>query len=349
MTQPRSYLLWMGLFSLAVLLGCGAIAVPLATAFMANPWFNGVIVLLLIVGGVVTVRQVLSLYPEIAWVEHWRSNLRSHQDLPQPRLLASMKLLLEGRGDVSLSTTSMRTLLDTIRTRLEESRDLSRYLVGVLVFLGLLGTFWGLMGTVGSVAAVIRGMSVEGAEGAAIFNTLKDNLEVPLRGMGIAFSSSLFGLAGSLVLGFLDLQAGHAQNRFVNELEEWLSSSTRLSSGLVAEEGQISSAPAYLEALLEKTADALEKMQRAGRADDAGRDQLRTQLGQLNDTLGQFRQALREQNDNLGRIADEQTELTQALRQVAEQDGYDTLSDDLRMELRLLNKTLANALAGRSS
>src|SRR5205085_7755119 len=132
-------------------------------------------------------------------------------------------------GRVMLSATAMRTLLDGISTRLDESREISRYFIGLLVFLGLLGTFYGLLETLGAVAGVISGMTVGGGDIGRAWNDLKAGLQAPLTGMGTAFSASLFGLAGSLVLGFLDLQAGQAQNRFYNDLEEWLSGFTRLS------------------------------------------------------------------------------------------------------------------------
>ncbi len=346
MTQPTRSLVWMTVFALAVATGCAFIAAPLAAAYHANAWFNGVILAVLAIGIAINVRQVLSLYPEIAWVETWREGAAADAGQAQPRLLASMALLLSGRGDVSLSATSLRALLDSIRSRLEESRDLSRYFIGVLIFLGLLGTFWGLMATVGSVAGVIRGMAVEGADGAAIFDNLKANLEQPLTGMGVAFSSSLFGLAGSLVLGFLDLQAGHAQNRFFNELEEWLSGSTRLSSGIGGDEPLIAGAPAYVEALLEKTADMLERMQRSGAAQERERERMRASVDELGEALTRFNRQVGDHNAGLERLAAGQAEVAAQLRRLGE-DGGAGLDDELRAELRLLSKTIANALASR--
>src|SRR5690606_22686278 len=152
----------------------------------------------------------------------------------------------------SLSPASTRSILDTVYLRLEESRDLSRYLIGLLIFLGLLGTFWGLLRTIGSVSEIISGLSA-GSDALAMFDTLKEQLRAPLAGMATSFSTSLFGLAGSLVVGFLDLQAGHASNRFYNELEEWLAGMTRLSSGALSGDGD-TSVPAYVQALLEQTA-----------------------------------------------------------------------------------------------
>ena len=161
---------------------------------------------------------------------------------------------------LSLSAPAMRTVLDGIASRLDEQREVSRYMIGLLIFLGLLGTFWGLLLTIGSISDVIGGMSVGSGDLNQLFNQLKTGLTQPLRGMGTAFSSSMFGLAGALVLGFLDLTAGQAQNRFFNELEEWLAGITRLSSGVLSEgEGSV---PAYVQALLEQTAENMEGLQR---------------------------------------------------------------------------------------
>ncbi len=345
MTRPTRSLQWMAVFAVIVIVGCTAIAGPLALAFASNVWFNGVIVGVLAVGVAINVQQVVSLYPEIAWVEDWRDGIASSED--PPRLLSSMALLLSGRGDISLSATSLRTLLDSIRTRLEESRDLSRYFIGLLIFLGLLGTFWGLMATVGSVASVIRGMSVAGADSAAIFDNLKSNLEGPLVGMGVAFSSSLFGLAGSLVVGFLDLQAGRAQNRFVNELEEWLSGSTRLSSGLAFDEQLGGGTSAYVEALLEKTADSLERMQRSRSDEEMHRERMRSSLTELSEVLSGFKRLVGTQNERLEQIAHAQAEIAAELRRASERDNGGAFSEELRAELRLLSKTVANALSAR--
>ena len=324
--------------------GCVLMLDDLARAFVANTWFNGVILAVLAVGIVINFRQVVSLYPEIQWIEDFQDDLRD--DDAGPRLLASMARMLRGHGDKTLSPTSLRTILDSIQTRLEESRDLSRYLIGVLIFLGLLGTFWGLMATVGSVGEIIGGMSVESSDGAVIFERLKANLREPLGAMGVAFFSSLFGLAGSLVLGFLDLQAGHAQNRFVNELEEWLASSTRLSSGILGDEGAMG-APAYVQALLEKVADTLERMQRASHGDDTRRGQAAAQLRDLELALGKFNDGLRNQNEQLGRLAENQGELARALSRTLDDGDRAGFSEELRAELRLLNKTIANALTAR--
>src|SRR5205807_5225176 len=211
--------------------------------------------------------QVFALRPASPWIDSFRERL-ADRDLtappgPVPRLLGPLARMLGRRqsGRVSLSATSLQTLLDGIASRLDETRETSRYLIGVLVFLGLLGTFYGLLETVRSVGGVIGALNVGASDIARAFADLKTGLESPLHGMSTAFSSSLFGLAGSLVLGFLDLQAGQAQNRFYNDLEEWLSTYTRLSSGPFGD-GSEGSTPAYLHALLEQTADSLENLQR---------------------------------------------------------------------------------------
>ncbi|HYN38028.1 MAG TPA: flagellar motor protein MotA, partial [Rhodospirillales bacterium] len=238
MTRPHRYLLRMLVF-LAIVGGACALLYPgLQQAFLVNPPLNGLILGVFILGVLYGLRQVLRLAPEVAWIEHFRADRPPEPRIRAPRLLAPMAAMLgERRGRLSLSAPAMRSLLDGIASRLDEARDLSRYLIGLLIFLGLLGTFWGLSQTVGSVGEVIRGLTVGGGDIAQMFETLKAGLAAPLAGMGTAFSSSLFGLAGSLVLGFLDLQVGQAQNRFFNDLEEWLSGSTRLSSGALPGDG----------------------------------------------------------------------------------------------------------------
>jgi len=262
--NPNRVLIWIMAFLAAVALVAGLLHQPLSEAFLANPVFNGMILGVLFIGLVINCRQIVVLRPEVEWVEQFRRSEPSDMPpLPGSRLLGSMAKMLTGRrGDhLSLSAMSLRTVLDGIRSRLDESRDVSRYMIGLLVFLGLLGTFWGLLDTLRAVGGVIGNLTVSGADAGQIFAELRDGLRAPLEGMGTAFSSSLFGLAGALVLGFVDLQASHAQNRFYNDLEEWLSGQTRLSSGALGGDGE-GSVPAYIQALLENTADSLDKLQR---------------------------------------------------------------------------------------
>jgi len=231
MTSPHRYLTRMAIFLLIVAAVVGALYEPLFQSFMANPAINGVIVFALIIGISYEMWKVWMLNVEVNWIETYRSERPGLSVATPPRLLAPMATMFgERTGRLSLSTMSMRSILDGISARLDESRDFSRYLIGLLIFLGLLGTFWGLLHTVRSVADVISGLQVTGGEATQVFDSLKSGLQAPLSGMGTAFSSSLFGLAGSLTLGFLDLQAGAAQNRFYNELEDWLANITELQS-----------------------------------------------------------------------------------------------------------------------
>jgi hypothetical protein len=197
---------------------------------MANWGFNSVIVGVLVIGILLNVRRVLVLEPEMNWMKIFRTGTSGLSVAESPQLLKPLAKHLEGmhRDRFSLSALSLRTVLEGIRGRLDESREISRYIIGLLVFLGLLGTFWGLLGTIGAVSGIIGGLDVGDRDFNLMFQTLKAGLQEPLQGMGTAFSSSLFGLGGSLVLGFLDIQANHAQNRFFNELEEWLSGVTQL-------------------------------------------------------------------------------------------------------------------------
>lgn len=318
MTQPNRTLVEFVLFLAAVAAVCGFLYAPLAAAFATNSAFNSVILALFAVGVVVISRQVLALKDEVAWVSEFRQSRREAPVRAQPRLLLPMAKLLASRdrNALKLSTMSTRSLLDSIRDRLDESRDLARYLIGLLVFLGLLGTFWGLLETIGSVRQIIAGMTLDGTDVGAGFAALKRGLEGPLAGMGTAFSSSLFGLSGSLVLGFLDLRAGAAQNRFFNELEEWLSSQTRLASAGPLGDGE-GSVPAYVQGLLEATAEAIERLQ--GALESADRERTRSH--------GELTAELKRLNEQLARPA------------------VIHLPEELRHELRLMTKTVAAALS----
>jgi MotA/TolQ/ExbB proton channel family len=223
LSSPRIFLFRMLVF---VALGGGVAFLlhkQIEVAFMSNPGLNAVILAVLGIGIILSVRQVMRLYPEIAWVNNFRlADPGLAVDSP-PVLLAPMAAILGSRvGRMAMSAQLMRGILDSIATRLDEARDILRYMTGLLVFLGLLGTFWGLIATVSSVGDVIQNLK-PGGDSSSMFDSLRQGLAAPLSGMGISFSSSLFGLAGSLVLGFLDLQSSQAQNRFYTELEDWLS------------------------------------------------------------------------------------------------------------------------------
>src|SRR5215218_4171767 len=228
LSSPRIFLVRMLVFLVLCALVMVVLYKQIIAAFFANPGLNALIGAVLLIGIILSFRQVIRLYPEVAWVNSFRIADPGLAVERHPTLLAPMAAILGGErtGRMTMSQQTMRGILDSIATRLDEARDISRYMTGLLVFLGLLGTFWGLIETVGSVGKVIEGLKV-GGDAGSLFDTLKDGLAAPLAGMGISFSSSLFGLAGSLVLGFLDLQSSQAQNRFYTELEDWLSTTVR--------------------------------------------------------------------------------------------------------------------------
>jgi hypothetical protein len=228
LSSPRIFLVRMLVFLVLCTLITVVLYKQIIAAFFANPGLNALIGAVLLIGIILSFRQVVRLYPEVAWVNSFRISDPGLAVERHPTLLAPMAAILGGErtGRMQISQQTMRHLLDSIATRLDEARDISRYMTGLLVFLGLLGTFWGLIETVGSVGKVIEGLKV-GGDAGSLFDTLKEGLAAPLGGMGISFSSSLFGLAGSLILGFLDLQSSQAQNRFYTDLEDWLASTVR--------------------------------------------------------------------------------------------------------------------------
>ena len=232
LSSPRIFLVRMLVFLVLCVLVMVVLYKQIVVAFFANPGLNALIGAVLLIGTILSFRQVLRLYPEVAWVNNFRISDPGLAVERHPKLLAPMAAILGGErtGRMTISQQTMRHLLDSIATRLDEARDISRYMTGLLVFLGLLGTFWGLIETVSSVGKVIDGLKV-GGDAGSLFDTLKEGLAAPLSGMGISFSSSLFGLAGSLILGFLDLQSSQAQNRFYTDLEDWLASTVREYSG----------------------------------------------------------------------------------------------------------------------
>jgi hypothetical protein len=250
LSSPRIFLVRMLVFLVLCALVTIVLYKQIVIAFFANPGLNALIGAVLLIGTILSFRQVIRLYPEVAWVNNFRIADPGLAIERHPTLLAPMAAILGGErtGRMSISQQTMRHLLDSIATRLDEARDISRYMTGLLVFLGLLGTFWGLIETVGSVGKVIDGLKV-GGDAGALFDTLKEGLAAPLGGMGISFSSSLFGLAGSLILGFLDLQSSQAQNRFYTDLEDWLASTVREYSGETAPAGSSGEIQAALERL----------------------------------------------------------------------------------------------------
>jgi hypothetical protein len=356
MTRPTTYLIRMVVFLIAVGIVVAVLSPVLVHIFDNNPVLNSLILLILFIGIVWNLRQVMRLSPEVTWLETFQTARNRLAAVPTPRLLAPMASMLAAReqhgrngqpGRFTLSATSMRSLLDTISSRLDESRELSRYMTGLLIFLGLLGTFWGLLKTVGAVSDVIGGMSISGNDINALFEQLKAGLAKPLAGMGTAFSASMYGLAGALVLGFLDLTAGQAQNRFYNELEEWLAGQTRLASGAIAEgDGSV---PVYVQALLEQTAENMEELQRILGRGEESRMQANQAVLNLNDRLGVLTDTMRASQQLMLRIAETQQSLAPALQRLGDLQGGDEVA---RAHLRnieiYLQRLLADAEQGRA-
>ena len=371
-TRPRRFLTRMVLFLVGVAAVLAALHEAILRIFLANPVLNGIVIGVLLIGIVFVFRQVLLLRPEMEWIEAYR-RLGPSAALPSPPtfLKPMAAMLRERQGRLMLSALSMRSILDSISARLSESREISRYLIGLLIFLGLLGTFWGLVNTIHSVAQTISTLDFAAGDPVRIFEQLKGGLQGPLSGMSTAFSTSLFGLGGSLVLGFLDLQAGQAQNRFYEELEEWLSSATRLSSGALAVEGE-QAVPAYVGALLEQTADSLDNLQRIMARGEEARaansqmihqlaeritflaDQMRSEQELMMQLVGSQRD-LKPLLERLGSAVEQQrTGLDEAsrthlrsidvnlMRMVEENaESRSRMVDELRSEIKVLARTLA--------
>jgi len=322
LTRPQVFLWRMSLFLiLAVLLAIilDGQTGQLRKSFMANPGLNALIIAVLLVGIVYAFRQVLRLYPEINWVNNFRISDPGLTMDKSPALLAPMATMLRDRtGHLSLATGAMRSLLDSVASRLEEQRETTRYLVGLLIFLGLLGTFWGLLQTVSTVGTTIGTLDTNAGDNVLLFDQLKEGLAGPLKGMGTAFSASMFGLSGSLILGFLDLQAGHAQGRFYNELEDWLSGITELQ--LADAPGAAGVAPQVRFALLDmqrSLADLNDKVEMKMLNDNTG-DAVKDLAAGVDKLIRQMRAEQKVVREWADEQAQQQHELAVVLRQITD-------------------------------
>jgi len=357
MFRFEPYLTRMAIFVILVATACAALAGTLSRAFLHNAALNGLILGVLALGILYCFRQVFLLRHEAAWIAAFRRARDARErpggnpDLPQPRLLAPMATLLaDRRGSMQLSASSMRSLLDSIASRLDESRALARYLIGLLIFLGLLGTFWGLLLTIDSVSGVIRNINVGVGDMAEVFANLKEGLAAPLSGMGTAFSSSLFGLGGSLVLGFLDLQSGQAQNRFYNDLEEWLSGQTRLTGPAAGAVGD-GAIPDYVQALLEQTAEGLESLQRTLGRGEESRIATNAAITQVAGKLSALTDQMRAEQGLLVKLAESQMELKPLLSGLTRlvERGGEAVDDATRGHIRNIEVYLARLLEENAS
>ncbi len=327
LTPPGVFLIRMLIFLTLVTFLAAILHKQLFTSFMNNPGLNGLIVAVLILGIIYCFRQVIRLYPEIRWVNAFRiadpGLAISHRTV----LLAPMAALLRDRtGVLSLSTSTLRSIMDSIASRLDEARDTGRYMVGLLVFLGLLGTFWGLLQTIQSVGSAIETLNTNASDNVALFSDLKVGLAAPLAGMGTAFSSSLLGLAGSLVLGFLELQASHAHNRFYNELEEWLSGITDLSPETAVSSEQVnrqlSSAILHMQRAVEDLSNRISDQSIAssmgqGGASSGDERPVRELARGVNQLVSQMRAEQKVVREWVDEQAAQQSDVASALRELA--------------------------------
>ncbi|RUM96051.1 flagellar motor protein MotA [Pseudaminobacter arsenicus] len=313
LSSPQVFLLSMLVFLAIVAFIAAILTRQISSAFSTNPGLNGLILGVLLIGILLAFLQVARLFREVRWVNSFRAG----SEETEPVLLAPMKGLLSRSSAMALSTSSMRTMLDSIATRLDESRDISRYLIGLLVFLGLLGTFWGLLGTIGSIGDTIQSLDPGTGDTAAVLDSLKSGLSAPLAGMGTAFSSSLFGLAGSLVLGFLDLQSGRAQTRFYTELENWLSSVTDLSSDIVVADASRGASADEINALSEK----LRSLQEGG----GSSPRVATAMANLADGISGLVKNMRSEQQIMRDWVEAQSQEQRAMR-----DTLDRIADALK-------------------
>ncbi|WP_425043389.1 biopolymer transporter ExbB [Primorskyibacter sp. S87] len=323
--------------------GFGAfVALPrVLPVFEANPYLNGFILFVFVIGVLACFWQVVQLIGSVRWIEAFAAG-NERENIRTPQLLAPLASLLRSRGArMQLSSTSTRSILDSVATRIDEEREITRYIVALLIFLGLLGTFYGLATTVPGVVETIRSLAPkEGEEGIAIFNRLMSGLETQLEGMGVAFASSLLGLAGSLIVGLLELFAGHGQNRFYRELEEWLSSITRV--GLSGEDG--GGETGVMSSVLDGMAEQMDALQAMFAGSNDSRAEVDQKLGQLVDAIGEMNaRADRAESTAaaLDRIALGQEALVELLRAQGPGEGMDAES---RMRLRSIDVQMLRIL-----
>jgi hypothetical protein len=337
MTNPRRYLIRMIIFLLAILAVCAGLFNPLKSAFMGNIVINSIILFALLIGIAFTIRQILRLIPEHYWMLDFSRNTPRSGIAMRPSLLAPVAVIMaeqDGRRS-TLSAQNMRSVLDGVAVRLDESREISRYMIGLLVFLGLLGTFWGLLSTVQAVGNVVGGIDTSLGNMTAMMAELKAGLDAPLIGMATAFSSSLFGLAGSLVLGFLDLQLGQASGRFYTDVEDWLSKSVRLDTT-----SEITGmGPEMTQGLSEAAAESMLHLARVIEKSETERSHIAESLRDLTAKLAQYNAQAK--NDTL--LSENIANLEAALIMLAREMKADRneMTSALTTEIRALSKSLS--------
>lgn len=330
------------------LTGAGAfLALPsVLPVFEANPWFNGFIMFVFVIGVLACFWQVFQLFASVKWIEGFAAQSPGHEHIIAPQLLAPLATLLRQRGKrMQIASTSARSILDSVAQRVDEAREITRYIVNLLIFLGLLGTFYGLATTVPAVVDTIRSLAPQDGEGGVeVFNRLMTGLEAQLGGMGVAFASSLLGLAGSLVVGLLELFAGHGQNRFYRELEEWMSTITRVgfSSGDTEGTGE---APVVV-GVLDHMAEQMESLQMMLTQSDVSRAMVDEKLGVLADSVERLTHRMGEANPlnvTMMRVAEGQERLLHKLEH-QEPGGDAGLDAESRMRLRSIDVQMLRIL-----
>jgi len=345
--KPRRHIFRMMVF-LAIVTGIAFFLYqPARNAFVANPYLNGLILATLLFGIIFIFRQVLILNTEVDWTENLKKTSSGISLQSGPNLLSPLATIIrDNNGPLQMSAITMNTVLDSISARLDEGRDISRYLINVLVFLGLLGTFWGLLETVDSVGDAITTLNVGSSNDfSKVFDELKAGLEKPLSGMAVAFSSSLFGLSGSLILGFLDMQAGQAQSRFYTDLEEWLTSITKFtSSGPVSLGDGDHSVPAYVNALLEQTAESLDSLQRTLARNEDRRHTGESAMLNVSERLAALTDQMRAEQDLMVKLVEGQMELKPVLQRMAQIQEQGALDQASKNHLRNLDVYMARLL-----
>ncbi len=320
----------------------------LEQVIMANPPLNGFILLVFLIGVLACFWQLVQINRSTSWITGFTGGRTpGEEEFTPPRLLAPLAALLRSRGArMQISSTSQRSILDSVATRIDELRDITRYIVNLLIFLGLLGTFYGLATTVPAVVDTIRSLAPqEGEEGISVFNRLMTGLEAQLGGMGVAFGSSLLGLAGSLVVGLLELLAGHSQNRFYRELEEWLSTITRL--GFSSGDGDGGGSQDAVVAVMDHMSQQMEALQALFAGTDAGRAEVDARLGDLAGSIEKLAARMDRDDDSadaLGRIAEGQTRLVQVLENQANLGAGGGIDAESRMRLRSIDVQLLRIL-----
>lgn len=349
-TQPVRQILMM--LSVLGLVGFGTyIAFPrVAPVFLANPLLNGFIALVFLIGVFACFWQVFQLITSVNWIERFVADRVENADVAAPRLLAPLAALLRSRvAKMQIGASSSRSILDSVGTRIDEARDITRYIVNLLIFLGLLGTFYGLATTVPALVETIRALApANGESGIEVFGRLMTGLEKQLGGMGTAFASSLLGLAGSLVVGLLELFASHGQNRFYRELEEWLSSITRV--GFSAGDGD-GGEQGVIAGVLDHMSEQMESMREMFTQSDVSRALLDEKLGGLATSMEHLGSRLGQDNgtaDALIRVADGQDALIQLLSKQAG-DGGAHVDAESRMRLRSIDVQLLRLLEEMSA